>query len=1071
MWLSDISIRRPVLAMVMSALLVIFGVVSLTFLSVREYPDIDPPVISVTTVYPGANSEIIESTVTEDLEDELIGIDGIKSMTSVSKEGMSNIIIEFELFKNVDTAAQDVRDRVSRARGRLPDDIEEPVIAKQDTDASAIMWIGLAGKNYSNLQITDYADRYIVDQLQTVRGVGRVILGGAREYSMRVWLDPARMAARGVTVLDVETALQSQNVEIPSGRIESVNREFTVRTRGEMNQAEQFNRLIIDRVNGVPVYLEDIGHAEIGPRSERSLIRMDRQPAVGLGIVKQSKANTLDVAREVKAKLVDVRKTLPPGLTMKVGYDSSIFIQRSIDEVVESLFLAFVLVVLVIYLFLKNIRATFIPAISIPISLIATFIVMYALGYTINTITLLGLTLTIGLVVDDNIVVLENIYRRMEMGESPLQAAFSGVKEIGFAIIATTIVLVAVFVPIAFMQGMVGRILKEFAVVVAFSVIISGFVSLTLTPMLCSRLLRPGAKADQGNRFSRMMEGFQKLIEDVANRFERLLTGLMPRKKLVFSGILLLILVSAGMYMLLPREFLPLDDRGNIITFISSPEGSTLSYTDQAVRQAEEIYGSIPEVERIFAVIALSAEGEGAVNSGVMFTALKPAEERNRKQQDIVQAVMPRMMSIPEALVFPINPPSSPVQGFGRPIQLAIQTTGDLNQLAEVSERIMQRAQSEINLTLGDAQIPLFVGADSDLKLNKPELEIEINRERASALGVSVREIARTLQILLGGLNISTFQYQGKRYDVMVQAAPEDRMTPNQLSSVYVEGRDNILVPLSNVIRYEETVTPKELNHYNRFRAATISGSMNQMPGASMSQVLDQLKRIAEEEMAPGMSLAWKGEAKEFFDANQATYFAFLLAITVVFLVLAAQFESFRDPFIVMLTVPLALSGAIVTLFVLNMLPAAIKMIPFLANMPTVNYTLNVYSQIGLVLLVGLVTKNGILIVEFANQIRERDPRKSVSQAVIEATRIRFRPIVMTSISTVLGALPIAIGLGAGIDARKPLGAVVVGGMIVATFLTLFVIPLVYDLVNRNTRPPKSEPDDATVPHRPLETV
>jgi multidrug efflux pump len=1046
MWISDLSIRRPVLATVMSLLLVLLGVVSLSLLSVREYPDIDPPVVSVSTVYPGASAEIIEGTVTERLEDELIGIEGIRSMTSTSREGVSNIIIEFELSRSVDTAAQDVRDRVSRARGRLPDDIEEPVIAKQDTDASAIVWFGLYGKNYSPLQITDYADRYIKDQLQTVDGVGQVIIGGAREYAMRVWLDPSKMAARQITALDVEKALQHENVEIPSGRIESVNREFTVRTRGELNLPEQFNRLILKRVNGMPVYLEDVGYAAVGARDDRSLVRFNGVPAVGLGIVKQSKANTLDVARAVKQKLVEIRKGLPPGLRMDTAFDSSVFIQKSIDEVVESLYVAFGLVVLVIFLFLRNFRATFIPAISIPISLISTFILMYFLGYTINTITLLGLTLTIGLVVDDTIVVLENIYRRIELGETPMEAALKGTQEIGFAIVATTAVLAAVFLPILFLGGTLGRILKEFAVVVAGSVLISGFVSLTLTPMLCARMLKQDATSPASRQrgllgffsLKSFLNGFHQFIEGAANRFQRTLEGLMRRKGLVFALIGVLVVVCAGLYVLLPREFLPLDDRGTILTFIAAPEGATMAYTDKAVRKAEAIYQRTPEVDKLFSVIALAVSGPGEVNSGLMFASLKPIGERHRKQQQIVNSLLPQMMSIPEAFVFPINPPSSPVQSFGKPIEMAIQTSGDIKQLAQVMDRVQARASKEI---FG------FVNVDTDLKLNKPQLEVTIDREKASLLGVTVQDIARTMQILLGGLNISTFQYNGKRYDVMVQALPEFRVTPDQLSTLYVAGQNGVMVPLSNLVRYQEAVAPKELNHYNRMRAATISGSLIPMPGVSLGAVLDKLKMVAQQEMPPNMRIAWKGEAKEFFDASSATYFAFLLAVIIVFLVLAAQFESFTDPLIVMLTVPLALAGAILTLFLLSFLPMLLKMIPLFANWYPVSYSLNVYSQIGLVLLVGLVTKNGILIVEFANQIREHAPEKSVRQAVMEAARIRFRPIVMTSVATIIGALPIAVGLGSGIDGRKPLGAVIIGGMLLATFLTLFVIPMMYDFV------------------------
>lgn len=1042
MWISNLSIRRPVLASVMSILMILFGLVSLSFLSIREYPDIDPPVVSVTTVYPGASAEIMESTITERLEDELIGIEGIRSMNSVSREGVSAVVIEFELERDVNVAAQDVRDRVSRARGVLPDDIEEPVISKQDTDASAIVWFSLYGENYTPLQITDYADRFVNDQLQTVDGVGSVIIGGEREYAMRLWLDPQKMAARQISALDVETALRADNVDIPSGRIESTNREFTVRTQGELKTPEQFDRLIIKRVNNMPVYLSDIGHAAIGAKDERSLVRFNGKPAVGLGIVKQSKANTLDVAKNVKKKMEEIKKTLPPGMKADIAFDNSVFIQRSIDEVVESLFVAFGLVVVVIFFFLRNIRATFIPAVSIPISLIATFTVMYFLGYTLNTITLLGLTLTIGLVVDDTIVVLENIYRRIEDGEKPLEAAIKGTEEIGFAIIATTAVLVAVFLPIIFMGGILGRILKEFAVVVAGSVMISGFVSLSLTPMLCSCLLKADhveASAKKGfSPLRGILDTFYNFVEAMANLFESTLRQVMNLKVWVFGVITVLVVVCGALYALIPREFLPTEDQSSILSFVTAPEGSTLGYTDKAVRKAEKIFMQTPEVENLFSVIALGDTGPGQVNSGIMFIDLQSQEERSRKQDTIVNSVMPQLLSIPEAFVFPISPSSSPVQSFGKPIEMAIQTNGDIHELADVMGRIQGRLAKEV---------PFLINVDTDLKLNKPQLEVSINREKASLLGVSIRDAARTMQIMLAGLDLSTFQYNGKRYDVMVQALPGLRATPDQLGNIYVAGREGLIVPLSNILDFAEAVAPKELNHYNRMRAATISGSLLPIPGVSMGDVLEKMKSIANQEISSGMRIAWKGEAKEFFDANSATFFAFGLAVMVVFFVLAAQFESYSDPLIVMLTVPLAVAGAILTLFVLSYAPMLIKMLPLFAGWVPVKYNLNVYSQIGLVLLVGLVTKNGILIVEFANQIRERQPEKSPREAVIEASRIRFRPIIMTSIATIFGAIPIAVGLGAGIDGRKPLGAVIVGGMLLATFLTLYVVPLMYDLV------------------------
>ncbi len=1043
MWLSDISIKRPVLATVLSLILVLLGIVGLTRLSVREYPDIDPPVVSVNTIYPGASPQVMETTVTEPLEDELIGIEGIKTMSSISREESSSIIIEFELSRDINVAAQDVRDRVSRARRNLPNDIEEPIISKQDTDASAIMWLGLSGKGYSPLQITDYADRYIVDQLQTVSGVGNIIIGGAREYSMRIWLDPAKLAARRITVQDVEETLRNENIDIPSGRIEGIHREFTIRTLGELKTPDEFNSLIIKHVNGNPVYLQDIGKAEIGPRSYRSLVRFNGEPAVGLGIVKQSKANTLDVAKGVREKVDQIRKTLPPGLSIEAAYDSSVFIQHSVDEVVESLFVAFVLVVLVIFMFLRSKRATLIPSLSIPISLISTFTIMYFLGYTINVITLLALTLAIGLVVDDSIIVLENIYRRMEDGEPPLVAAKNGMEEIGFAILATTASLVAVFIPIVFIEGIMGRLLVEFAVVMSFAIIVSGFVSLSLSPMMCSRILkteraqqnRPASLQPKAN----ILDRFSLLLQNMGQWYQSSLIASFNLKPLIVLALLVLGVFSAAAYYFIPKEFLPLDDRGSIMTIIQAPEGATLDYTDKAVRKAEAVYNTVPEVARQFSIIAMSAQGVGQVNSGMMFVNLVPARERKRKQQDIVASLFPQMMAIPEAFVFPINPPSNPVSRFGKPVEMALQGT-DIDELDAVANRIIQRAHGITGL----------YQLESDLKLNKPQLEVEINRNKASTLGVSARDIARSMQILLGGLDLSTFKLNNKRYDVMVQAFPQSRLVPSQLENISVEGSENMLIPLSSLVTYRETVSPKELNHYNRLRAATISGNIMPIPGISLGNILDELEAIAHEEMGPGMSIDWKGDAREYKETGGATWFAFLLALLVVYLVLAAQFESYTDPFIVMLTVPLALCGALLTLAALTYLPMFLAMLPAIGSfIPQMNYTLNIYSQIGLILLIGLVTKNGILIVEFANQFRERFPGMTAREAVIKAAQIRLRPILMTSIATIMGAVPIAIGLGAGIDGRKALGMVIIGGVAFSTLLTLFIIPLAYELIKK----------------------
>lgn len=1022
MWLSEISIRRPVLAIVLSTVLVLFGLVGLSRLSVREYPDIDPPVVSVNTFYTGASPEVIENSVTETLEEEIISIEGIKTLVSKSGEGFSNIIVEFELDRDINVAAQDVRDRVFRARGRLPDGIEEPVIYKQDSDAQPILWLVLSGDRYSQLQLSDYGRRFVLDQLQTLPGVGRVIIGGEREYAMRLWLEPAQMAAHGVAVSDVQKALAEQSVELPSGRVEGLLREFTIRTMGELKTPEGFNRLVVKTVNGQPVYLRDIGRAEIGARDDRSLLRMNGKTAVGFGIVKQSKANTLDVADAAKAAMATISRTLPPGMSMGVAYDSSRFIAQSLNEVKESLLLSIVLVVVVIFLFLGSFRSTLIPAIAIPVSLIATFFVMYGLGYSINTLTLLAMTLAIGLVVDDAIVVLETIVRHIEDGEPPMQAAVRGIREIAFAVIATTLVLVAIFVPIAFMTGAVGRLFSEFAIALAGSVLISGFVSLSLSPMMCARLLRA---QHSDTRFHRLTQGFRDGVEATRRGYLGALDWAMAHRGLILFGAGLSLVLTMLCYVLIPKEFLPKEDRGFILTFIKAPEGASLAYTNQAALQAEAVFRRTPDVLRATTVLAFGRDTIGAVNEGIMFVTLKDKEhgERTRSSDAILQEIMPQMMGIAEAFVFPITPPSGPTSVGADPIQLVLQGY-DLQELARASAAMEAEAQKIFGL----------YKVESNLKLNKPELRLDIDRERASALGVSVRDISQTLQVLMGGLDLSTFEINKKRYKVMVQAPKDARRSPQDLEKLYVLGRDDQLVPLANAVVARETVAPKDINHYGRLRSATISAGLLPIPGVSMGTVMDQLEAAAQRVLPPGMRIAWTGESREMRLASSATTFAFVLAMLVVFLVLAAQFESFLDPLIVMLTVPLAVSGAFLTLYLFGA-------------------SFNTYSQIGMILLVGLVTKNGILIVEYANTIRAANPAHSAAQAVVEACTIRFRPIVMTAIATIFGAVPLALGLGAGAQSRQSLGLSVIGGMALATILTLFVIPVVYALLKQTKRP------------------
>lgn len=1034
MALSDVSIRRPIFASMMAAAIVLFGLIAMSRLPLREYPDIDPPVVSVTTVLLGASPENIETEVTEVLEEELNTIDGIKSMTSISKEQVSLITIEFELNRNVDASAQDVRDKVSRVRGKLPDDIDEPVISKLSADAQAIMWLALSSDVYSPIELTRYAEDVLKDRLQNLNGVGSVIIGGAKRYAIRIWIDGDKLAAHRLTVADLQRTLQAENVELPGGRIEGRQREFTVKAEGELKRPEQFDELVIAYENATPVRLKDIGHAEAGVENERNLARFMGKPAVGLGIVKQSKANTLSVASRVKAEVEKMKPSLPAGIAVKMAYDSSIFVERSVTEVAESLMIAFVLVVFVIFVFLRSFRTTLIPALAIPTSIIGTFTLMYLLGFTINNLTLLALTLAIGVVVDDAIVVLENAFRHIEQfKKTPMQAATDATHEIQFAVVATTISLVAVFIPVAFLQGSTGRLFNEFAIAVAASVLLSAFIALSLTPMLCSRILH---HEEKHNKLYMVFERFFNWLSDTYRRW--LNRAVHHRGRVVLLGVAS-IGVSVLCFYLLKHEFIPTDDKGAFIVFISAPEGATMDYTDKYLKQIEAIVDAIPEKESYFAAIGLAMQGPGRVNDGIMFCRLKPWGERKRSLQEIVATLQPQMLGITGVLAFPIILP--PIgTGFGQKFQFVLQQQ-DLQELNKVNQEFLNKVRT----------IPGLVFPDTDLKLNKPELRVEIDRRKAADLGVTVRDIASSLQILLGGLDLSKFNLDNRQYDVIAQLYHADRVSPQDLEKIYVRTRTGALVPLSNLVSMREDVSPSQINHYNRIRSATISsGLMDSMPlmqrlgiwyavksgklpaamapkSTTLGEALDNVDKLAKENLPAGFRTTYAGESREFREAEGVLIFAFILAIIVVYMVLASQFESLMHPFTVMLAVPLSFVGALGALLVTGM-------------------TLNLFSQIGIIMLVGLVTKNSILLVDFANKAKEAG--KSTLEAVVEAGAIRLRPILMTSISTIFGVLPIAFGLGAGSMSRRPLGMAVVGGMITSTFLTLFVVPVVYSLLD-----------------------
>ena len=998
MKISDMSIRRPVLASMLSLALVLFGVIGYTQLAVREFPDVDAPIVSVTTVLPGANPQVVESAVTDILEEELSTVEGLRTLTSSSGEGVSNITLEFNLERGVEAAAQDTRDKVARIRERLPEDVEEPVVAKQDADAQPFFWLALSGENYDLLQLSDIGDRLVKSRLQTLPGVGQARIFGERRFSMRVWLSSSELSARGLTVQDVQQAIRSRNVEVPAGRIESERREFTVRSLGELKTPEEFGNLVVSNTGGILVKLKDLGRVALGPEDERSALRFKGIQSIAIGVVRQSKSNIISVSDAISAELPRIQASLPPGVTLNIGFDQSIFVKRSIKEAEETLLIAALLVVAIIFIFLRNLRATIIPGLAIPTSIVAAFAIMYFMGFSINNFTLLALTLAIGIVVDDAIIVLENAYRHQEeLHESPEEAAINGTREIAFAVLSTTIALVAVFTPLAFLKGSTGRLFNEFGIAVAGSVIISGFVALTLTPMLCAKILRV---PQRHGPFYRILEnGFNSLASGYARSLAFAL-----RHRLVVVGMTALVTASAFLvFRSLKREFVPAEDRGWFLTFIIAPEGSSLAYTDGYQRRAEAILSKTKDVSSFFSVVNI---GDG-VSRGIIFTNLEDWANRDRTVMDVVNEVQGQYFGIPGVFAFANNPPAF---GWGSPVNFVIQHS-DFDLLAKGNDTLLARAR----------QIPGLLNVDSDLRVNKPQLTVSFDRDRAEDLGVAVSDVATTLQVLLGGSQTGTFTRANKQYDVIVQLDPRARATPSDMTGLYVRGRDNQLVKLEALATVQEGVGPRELNHFQRVRSATITASL--APGFTLGEALDSLTSIASEVLPRGSSTALAGESRELEESGSALYFAFLLALVVVFMVLASQFESLVHPFTVLLAVPLAVTGALLTL-------------------KLAGSTLNVYSQIGMILLIGLVTKNSILLVEYINQLKERG--MDTLAAAQEAGRIRLRPILMTSVATVAGALPIALGLGAGSLSRRPLGYAIVGGLMFSTLLTLYVVPSVY---------------------------
>jgi multidrug efflux pump len=1006
MRISELCIRRPVFATVLSLVVILVGIVSFSRLTVREYPNIDRPVVLVETIWRGASAQVLESQVTRVLEESIAGIEGIDYIRSITRQERSLVVVQFQLTRNQDTAAADVRDRVGRVRGRLPDEIDEPIISKSEADAQPIMYLAFSSDRHSQLEITDFADRVVKDRLQSITGVAEARIFGERRYAMRIWLDAARLAAYNMTPQDVENALRAQNVEVPAGRIESRDVEFTVLSETDLRLPDQFGAIIVRDVSGYPVRIRDLGRVELGPVDERVAVRFNGKSAVSLGIVKQAVANPLDISRNVREELPRIKETLPDGMQVEVAYDSSVFIQASIDSVYRTIGEAVLLVVIVVFLFLRNVRATLIPIVTIPASLMGGFAIMYALGFSVNTLTLLAMVLAIGLVVDDAIVVLENIYRHIEEGMKPMAAAFQGIREIGFAVIAMTLTLAAVYAPIGFMSGTTGRLFTEFAWALAGSVVISGFVALTLSPMMCSRLLKHQTK-----------HGF------LYNLVERALVGLTNGYRSVLGGVLrariVVIVVGVGVaassyfiFKTIKPELSPVEDRGTIISTFIGPEGATINFMDRYARQMEGILKDVPEAQAYFVV-----SGRPTLSQGISFTRLQPWDERERKQQEIVESLKPKMAELPGVRAFPNNPPSLGQNASSKPVWIAIQASVPPEEMSRLVEAILIEAEKS----------PALANIETRLKLNVPEIKVSVNRDKASNVGAQVETIGRTLETMLGGRQVTRFKQNGKQYDVIVQIGDVDRTNPDDLSKIYVRGSTGQMIQLSNLVDVRESVAPRELIRMGQIAAADINA--NVASGHSQGEALDALEAAARKILPASAQIDYLGESREYKQASGDIYFTFILALLFIYLVLAAQFESFIDPLIIMLTVPLSMTGALI----------ALKM---------GGGTMNIYSQVGLVTLVGLITKHGILIVEFANQLQ--DQGRSRLDAVIEASALRLRPILMTTGAMVLGAVPLAMAVGAGAESRNQIGLVIVGGLLLGTFLTLFVVPTAYTLLARD---------------------
>jgi multidrug efflux pump len=1022
MRLSDISIERPVFATVMSLLLIVLGLMSYTRLTLRELPAIDPPVVSVDVTYPGASAGVVETRITQVLEDALAGIEGIESLQSRSVNGRSSVTIEFTLDRDIEAAANDVRDAVSRVLDRMPEEADPPEVEKADSDSEVILWLNMSSTKMDTLQLTDYADRYVVDRLSALNGVSQVRVGGQQRYAMRIWLDRDALAARGLTAGDVESALRAENVELPAGRIESAERDFTLRVERSYLSPTDFAQIPLGKgADGYVVRLGDVARAELASSERRAYFRSNGVPNVGLGIVKTSTANSLDVARAARAEAEAIQKSLPEGTRIFVAFDSTIFIEAAVDRVWATLFEAIALVLLVIWLFLGSLRAALIPAVTVPVCLIAAFIALYAFGFTINLLTLLALVLCIGLVVDDAIVVLENIQRRADLGEPALVAAKRGTKQVAFAVISTTAVLVAVFLPIGFLEGNTGRLFRELSVALAAAVAISALVALTLTPMMSSKLVRP----HDSQKPNRMHAGIARGLDAVSRGYRNLLERSIHRVWL-FGALMIGALVASGfLFKLVPSELAPPEDRGVFFASVVGPEGAGFDYTVGQVHQVEEVLlkqvGEGKPLQRVNTRVPGGFGASEEMHTGQAIVFLQDWDKREVTTDEVVSQLRKDLGSLTGVRVNP-QVRSGLTRGGGQPFQIVLGGP-EYGELAQWRDRVLARIE----------QNPNFFAADSDYKETRPQMRVLIDRTRAADLGVSVTEIGRTLETMMGSRRVTTFVDNGEEYDVILQASRTARATPSDLSAIQVRGNNGELVPLSNLVTITELAEAGSLNRFNRLRAITISAGL--APGYRMGDAIAWAEQVVSEELPDTAQIDWKGESREFQKAGGAVLLTFALALLVVYLVLAAQFESFIHPLVIMLTVPLGVLGALLGLWVAGS-------------------TLNLFSQIGIVMLVGLAAKNGILIVEFANQLR--DEGRDVRDAILDACAVRLRPILMTSVATIMGAIPLVVAGGPGSASRATIGIVVIFGVAFSTLLSLFVVPAFYRVLAPYTRSPEA---------------